>query len=72
LKPYVKQNSVYMRPSELYHLKGNPIKAKEKLGWEPKTTFNELIKLMIEVDIERYQLLLENYRNMTKKMLNIF
>jgi GDPmannose 4,6-dehydratase len=54
-KPYVKQNSVYMRPPELYHLKGNPIKAKEKLGWESKTTFNELIKLMIEADIERYE-----------------
>jgi len=53
-KPYVKQNPVYMRPAELYHLKGDPTKAKEKLGWESKTTFNELIKLMVEADIKRH------------------
>jgi GDPmannose 4,6-dehydratase len=53
-QPYVKQNPAFMRPADLYHLKGNPAKAKEKLGWESKTTFNELIKLMVESDIERY------------------
>jgi len=53
-RPYVKQNPAYMRPAELYYLKGDSTKAKEKLGWEPKTTFNELIKLMVEADIERY------------------
>ena len=53
-RPHVKQNPAYMRPAELYYLKGDSTKAKEKLGWEPKTTFNELIKLMVEADIERY------------------
>lgn len=53
-QPYVKQNPAFMRPAELYHLKGNSAKAKEKLGWESKTTFNELIKLMVKSDIERY------------------
>jgi GDPmannose 4,6-dehydratase len=53
-KPYVKQNPVFMRPAELFYLKGDPSKAKEKLGWEPKTTFKELIKIMVDADMDRY------------------
>jgi GDPmannose 4,6-dehydratase len=53
-RPYVKQNPAYMRPAELHYLKGDPSKATEKLGWKPKTTFDQLIKLMVEADIERY------------------
>ncbi len=52
---YVKQNPAFMRPAELYHLKGNPTKAKEKLGWEPKTDFDTLVNMMVKADIERYK-----------------
>lgn len=48
------QNPAYMRPAELYHLKGDPTKAKEKLNWEPNTRFEELISMMVEADLKRY------------------
>ncbi len=42
----------YFRPAEVDLLLGNPAKAKEKLGWTPKTSFQELIRLMIEADYQ--------------------
>jgi len=38
----------YFRPTEVDILIGNPAKVKEKLGWEPKTTFKELVKIMVK------------------------
>ena len=51
---YVVQNPDFMRPAEVPHLKGNPAKANNVLGWKPNTTFTELINMMMEADIERY------------------
>jgi len=51
---YVVQNPDFMRPAEVPHLKGNPTKANSVLGWKPKTTFEELINMMMKADIERY------------------
>ena len=45
----------YLRPAEVDLLVGDPGKAKEKLGWEPKTKFKELVKLMVEADLEALQ-----------------
>ncbi len=42
----------YTRPAEVDHLIGNPAKAKEKLGWVPKTSFDELVRLMVEADLQ--------------------
>lgn len=42
----------YYRPAEVDLLLGSPQKAKEKLNWEPKTSFKELVKIMLEYDIE--------------------
>jgi len=42
----------FFRPAEVEFLIGDYSKAKEKLGWQPKTNFNELVKIMIEADIE--------------------
>jgi len=42
----------YGRPAEVDHLIGDPKKAKEKLGWVPKTSFDELIRLMVESDLD--------------------
>lgn len=42
----------YTRPAEVDHLIGDPSKAKKILSWEPKTTFNNLVKLMVEADLE--------------------
>ncbi len=41
----------YFRPSEVDSLLGDPSKAKEKLGWEPKVRFRELIELMVDADV---------------------
>ncbi len=43
----------YFRPTEVDLLVGNPSKAKEVLGWQPKTTFRELVKLMVASDFEK-------------------
>lgn len=51
---YVVQNPDFMRPAEVPHLKGNPTKANNVLGWKTKTTFKELINMMMKADIERY------------------
>ena len=42
----------YFRPTEVDVLIGDPTKAKEKLGWEPKYDINHLIKDMIRSDID--------------------
>lgn len=43
----------YFRPTEVDILIGNPAKVKEKLGWVPKTTFKELVKIMTLSDFEK-------------------
>lgn len=49
----VKINPRYFRPTEVEILLGDYSKAKEKLGWEPKVRFKELVKIMAEADLER-------------------
>jgi len=46
----VKVDPRYFRPTEVETLLGDPSKAKEKLGWVPKTTLQELVKEMVEAD----------------------
>ncbi len=43
----------YFRPTEVDLLKGDPSKAFDKLGWKPKTTFNELVRIMVNSDFEK-------------------
>ena len=42
----------FLRPAEVEHLIGDAAKAREKLGWEPRTSFEELVKLMVDADLE--------------------
>jgi len=42
----------YFRPTEVEHLQADITKAKKKLGWEPRTTFDELIKIMVDYDMK--------------------
>lgn len=42
----------YYRPTEVDDLRANPSKAKRQLGWEPKVTFRDLVKLMVDHDVE--------------------
>jgi GDPmannose 4,6-dehydratase len=41
----------YYRPAEVDHLIGDYSKAREKLGWEPRTSFEELVRLMVDADL---------------------
>ena len=58
----------YFRPTEVETLLGDPSNAKKKLGWEPKTTFQQLVAEMIREDLkaaERDELVKANgYRTM--------
>jgi GDPmannose 4,6-dehydratase len=47
----VKIDPRYFRPTEVDILLGNPTKAKEKIGWVAKTTFEALVKEMVEADL---------------------
>ena len=51
-KRYVEIDPRYFRPAEVDLLLGDPSKAKEKLGWEPKVSFPELVALMVDHDLE--------------------
>lgn len=50
---FVEVDPRYYRPTEVELLIGNPAKAKEKLGWVPKTTFDDLAKMMAKADFEK-------------------
>ncbi len=47
---YVEIDPKYFRPAEVDLLIGDPTKAREKLGWEPKTSFKDLVRIMVEAD----------------------
>lgn len=50
---YVETDPDLFRPAEVDILLGNPSKAKEKLGWEAKTSFEDTIRMMVEADLQR-------------------
>ena len=49
---YVEIDPRYYRPTEVDHLCGDASKAKRVLGWEPKTGFEELVRIMVDADIQ--------------------
>jgi GDPmannose 4,6-dehydratase len=51
-KKHVVVDEKYFRPAEVDLLLGDPTKAKQVLGWEPKVTFKALVKLMVDADME--------------------
>lgn len=60
---YVLTSDKYQRPNEVHHLLGDPSKAKKELGWKPKTSFDELVKKMVDSDLEianREKVLIDN------------
>ena len=52
---FVEISKKYFRPNEVDHLLGDYSKAEKSLGWTPKTSFSELVKMMVEHDIEEAQ-----------------
>lgn|SRR3990167_6789645 len=49
---YYKQDERYMRPSDIPEIRGDSSKIKEELGWEAKTKFRDLIKIMVAEDLK--------------------
>ena len=49
---YVQIDPRYFRPTEVHHLQGDSAKARRVLGWRPRVGFRELIKMMVEHDLE--------------------
>lgn len=52
---YVRVDPRFLRPAEVDVLLGDPSKAKAKLGWEPATSFEDLISEMVEADLARHK-----------------
>ena len=52
-RDHVRQNDKFRRPAEVDQLVGNPAKARERLGWVPKTTFEELDTIMVDADLHQ-------------------
>jgi GDPmannose 4,6-dehydratase len=52
---YVEIDSRYLRPAEVDILVGDITKAQQKFGWVPRTSFKELVKLMVDADITRLE-----------------
>lgn len=50
---FVVADPALMRPAEVDRLSADPTKAKQKLGWEPTVSFEELVRMMVESDLER-------------------
>ena len=60
---YVESSEKYFRPNEVDYLLGDSSKARKKLNWEPKISFQELVKLMVDHDMkeaEREKVLIDN------------
>ena len=51
-KKHVELDPRYLRPTEVNHLQGNATKARELLGWKPTVSFEDLVRCMVEGDIE--------------------
>ncbi|MFA7170794.1 MAG: GDP-mannose 4,6-dehydratase [Candidatus Paceibacterota bacterium] len=52
---YVKIDPSFKRPAEVFALQGELKKARERLGWEPKVKFEELVNMMVDADLDRLQ-----------------
>lgn len=52
-KTVMRINPKFYRPAEVDLLIGNPAHAKEKLGWEPKTSLEDLCDMMVKADLQR-------------------
>jgi GDPmannose 4,6-dehydratase len=50
-REYVEIDPQYFRPTEVDYLLGDPSKARTTLGWQPKTTFQQLVRMMVDADV---------------------
>jgi GDPmannose 4,6-dehydratase len=52
-KKYVRVDSAFVRPAEVDVLQADPRRARRALGWEPRVSFTELVRMMVDADMER-------------------
>jgi len=57
---YVVQDPAFYRPAEVDLLVGDPSKAEAKLGWKPKVTFRQLVEMMVDSDVARWEKMLRH------------
>ncbi len=53
-RDYVVMDPQFIRPAEVDRLLGDPTRAREDLGWEPKVSFQEMVEMMVDADLERF------------------
>jgi len=51
-KPHVEPDPRYLRPTEVHDLRGDASKARKTLGWQPKVSFDQLVRIMVDHDLE--------------------
>jgi len=54
-RDHVAQDPQFMRPAEVDLLVADPARAREELGWQPTVSFTELVRMMVEADLERHR-----------------
>jgi GDPmannose 4,6-dehydratase len=54
-RDHVVVDAAYFRPADVDFLLGNPAKARDELGWAPETTMKDLVKIMVDAELERFQ-----------------
>ena len=54
-RDFVVQDPKFFRPAEVDLLVADASKAREKLGWTPKVTFHQLVRMMVDADLERHR-----------------
>lgn len=52
-KEYVSTETSLLRPADVEHLRGDASKAREKLGWQPATSFTQLVHMMVDADLKQ-------------------
>ena len=52
---YVRTDPAFLRPAEVDYLIADPSRARDELGWEPETSFAELVSMMVDADLERHE-----------------
>ncbi len=66
-RDYVEIDPIYFRPTEIDVLMGDSRKAQEKLGWKPKVCFKEMVKIMVDADLEKEKMLINGSSNYKKE-----
>lgn len=54
-KKFVSKDPAFIRPSEIEYMTGNPAKAAKLLGWQPKTDFKKLVKMMVDAELANFK-----------------